>query len=125
MDMYGLSDQQIEMLFGKRLRALRLKHNVRQEDLASNCLLGLTTIKRAEKGQFKVSTLIAILRELNELHLLEHFMEAPAISPLEEAKKETRQQIRVRGPARTTVKKSPAKVVATPASNDFKDGEAW
>jgi transcriptional regulator with XRE-family HTH domain len=82
---------------GRRLRRQRLLRNVTQRELADRTLLSLGTIKALEGGRGKLSTLVAVLRELGLLHELEHFVAPPAASPLELAeRRRDRQRARPR-----------------------------
>ena len=94
MDYYSLSDKAIEKQLGQRLRALRLRNNITQQELAQSTNLSLNAIKAMENGRFKASTLIAVLRELGALEELEHFVPDTPISPLQLAKMQGRQRER-------------------------------
>ena len=77
-----MTDQAIAQEFGERFRALRLRRNSTLEELAKNTMLSVSTLKSLEKGQAKLSTMIAVLRELKELDQLHLFLEAPEIDPI-------------------------------------------
>ena len=74
MDIYSLSDKKIELELGQRIRALRLRHNRTQQQLASTIRVSLNTIKALENGRGKLATVIAVLRELNALDHFENFI---------------------------------------------------
>ncbi len=82
MNYYVMTDGAIEQELGMRFRRLRLEKNITQEDLAKRTLLSLTVIKSLEKGRAKLSTIIAVLRELNALDNLDSFIPDPGISPI-------------------------------------------
>ena len=82
MDYYIASDTAILKELGERIRKLRLRKNITQEDLAEHTLLAVGTIKSLESGKGKLSTLIAVLRELGALEQLEQFIPPITISPL-------------------------------------------
>ncbi|MBI3771504.1 MAG: helix-turn-helix domain-containing protein [Gammaproteobacteria bacterium] len=86
MDLYSLSDKGIEKELGRRIRALRLRKNVTQKELAETTALSLNVIKSLESGRGKLSTLIAVLRELGALDHLNSFIPEPSISPIQLAK---------------------------------------
>lgn len=86
MDFYALSDKSIEQELGNRLKALRLQRNVTQKDLAEATTLSLNSIKSLEAGRGKLSTLIAVLRELQALDHLDSFIPEIPISPMQLAR---------------------------------------
>ena len=86
MDFYTLSDKAILEALGGRLRALRLRNNITQQALAEATRLSLNTIKSLEVGGGKLSTLIAVLRELGALDQLDHFIPDAPMSPIQLAK---------------------------------------
>ena len=94
MDFYALSDKYIEQELGNRLKALRLQKNTTQQELAEATTLSLNTIKSLESGRGKLSTLIAVLRELGALDHLNDFIPEISISPMQLAK--TRGKVRQR-----------------------------
>ncbi|MBE9549644.1 MAG: helix-turn-helix transcriptional regulator [Proteobacteria bacterium] len=85
IDYYIVSDTTILKELGARLRKLRLRKNITQEDLAERSLLSVGTIKSLEAGNGKLSTLVAILRELSALDQLNQFIPPVNISPLKMA----------------------------------------
>ena len=86
MDFFSLSDNAIENELGQRLRALRLRQNISQKALAEATMLSLNVIKGLESGKGKLSSLIAVLRQLGALDQLDSFIPEPGISPLQLAK---------------------------------------
>lgn len=70
---------------GNRLRALRLRKNITQEELAQRALIAVGTIKSLEKGKGKLSSLIAVLRELDSLEQLDNLIPPITLSPLQMA----------------------------------------
>jgi transcriptional regulator with XRE-family HTH domain len=94
MDFYSLSDLAILEELGLRIRALRLRQNLSQEELASMCVLSLNTIKSLELGKGKLSSLIAVLRELEALDNLDNFIPDLKISPVQLAKRQGKTRLR-------------------------------
>ena len=82
IDYYTASDSSIMQELGKRLRALRLRKNITQEELAERAVIAVGTIKSLEKGKGKLSSLIAVLRELDSLEQLENLIPPITLSPL-------------------------------------------
>lgn len=85
MDFYAASDKTILKELGHRLRQLRLQKNITQENLAERALLSVGTIKSLESGKGRLSSLIAVLRELGALDQLDQFIPPVTISPLQAA----------------------------------------
>jgi len=94
MDFYSLSDKAIEAEIGLRIKSLRLRKNRTQQELSDATCLSINTIKSLEKGRGKLSSLIAILRELGGLDGLKSFIPEHKISPLQLAKRQGKQRIR-------------------------------
>lgn len=97
MDFYSLSDKYIEQELGTRLKALRLQKNITQKELAEATTLSLNSIKSLEAGRGKLSTLIAVLRELEALDHLDDFIPEISISPVQLAKRQGQVRKRASG----------------------------
>lgn len=97
MDFYALSDKYIAQELGRRLKALRLQKNITQSELAGAATLSLNSIKSLESGKGKLSTLIAVLRELQALDHLDNFVPEIAISPIQLAKMQGKPRKRASG----------------------------
>ena len=94
MDFYSITNKAIENELGQRIRALRLRKNITQQALAEHTTLSPNTIKSLELGRGKLSTLIAVLRELNALDQLNNFIPQITISPLQLAKMQGKERER-------------------------------
>lgn len=97
MDLYSLSDKGVEEELGRRLRALRLRKNITQNQLAEATTLSLNVIKSLESGRGKLSSLVAVLRELGALDHLDSFIPEPSISPIQLAKMQGKHRERASG----------------------------
>ena len=97
MDFYALSDKAIANELGNRFKSLRLRRNITQQSLSEATTLSLNAIKALEKGRAKLSTVIAVLRELQALDQLNNFIPQPTVSPLELAKRQGRTRQRATG----------------------------
>ena len=97
MNFYGFSDKYIEKELGHRIQALRLRKNITQKELAEATTLSLNSIKALESGRSKLSTLIAVLRELEALDQLDAFIPEISISPMQLAKTKRYQRKRASG----------------------------
>jgi transcriptional regulator with XRE-family HTH domain len=97
MDFYSLTDSAIEAELGRRLKALRLRRNITQQALADATGLSVTAIKGIESGRGRLSTLIAVLRELAVLDQLEQFIPEVTVSPLQLARRKGKRRERASG----------------------------
>ncbi len=84
MTLTHLTEPEILVELGGRLRRYRLQQNVTQEDLARKAGVGTRTIRKLESGgDVQMSTITRILRALGRLDALDAFLPAPGISPME------------------------------------------
>ena len=83
MDIYSKSDKAILAEIGSRFRRLRLRRDLSQEQLAMYAQVSISTIKSLEAGAGKLSTIIAVLRELKALDQIENFIPEPSVSPVQ------------------------------------------
>ncbi len=97
MDLYSMTDQAIIAELGQRLRSLRLRKNVTQQQLATATALSLNVIKSLEAGRGKLSSLVAVLRELGALQELDNCLPESAVSPLQLARMQGKQRQRASG----------------------------
>ena len=101
-DYYTMSDSRILQELGNRLRALRLRKNVTQAELAERALIAIGTVKSLEQGKGKLASLVAVLRELDALQQLDQLIPPETISPLKMADANLKMpsvQMRARGTA--------------------------
>ncbi len=107
-DYYIASDSTILKELGERLRQLRLRKNITQETLAESTLLAVGTIKSLEAGKGKLSTMVAVMRELGALDQLDKFIPPVTISPIKMAEASIKLPgIRVRATGATRKGKKP------------------
>ena len=83
-DLGPLSDQQILARLAGRLRSERLQRNITQQALADLAGVGVATLRRLESGEGNLSllNLIALLRALELMNLLDALVREPDISPM-------------------------------------------
>lgn len=115
MDFYSLSDKSIEKELGDRIKALRLRKNITQKELAEATTLSLNAIKSLESGRSKISTLIPVLRELGVLEHLDNFIPETLISPMQLAKMQGKERARASG----------ERLRNTSIKNKSKDNAGW
>jgi transcriptional regulator with XRE-family HTH domain len=93
------TDKEILLELGKRIRAKRIQKRFKQSVLAHHAGISLYTLRKMEHGQsFNVSTLIQVLRALNELDHLESFLPEVGISPIDMLGLKDKTRKRVRNP---------------------------
>lgn len=97
MNLYAMTDKMIGAELGTRLKALRLRRNRTQQQVATAAAVSLNVIKALEAGKGKLASLIAVLRELEALDDLDLFIPTPEISPLQLAKQRGKKRKRASG----------------------------
>ncbi len=91
------TDQEILIELAKRIRGKRIQKRFKQSDLAQRAGISIYTLQKMEHGKsFNVSTLIQVLRALNELAQLDNFLPIVDISPIDmlTSKDKTIQRVR-------------------------------
>ncbi len=91
------TDQEILIELAKRIREKRIQKRFKQSDLAQRAGISIYTLQKMEQGKsFNVSTLIHVLRALNELAQLDNFLPKVDISPIDmlTSKDKTIQRVR-------------------------------
>lgn len=97
MDYYSMTDRGIAKEIGDRIRSLRLRRNLTQQQVSEATALSLNAIKSLESGKAKLTTLIAVLRELGGLDDLGCFIPEVTVSPLQLARRKGRPRQRASG----------------------------
>ena len=96
--MYEMTDNAISEEIGERFRQLRLRKNYTLALLSDRTLISINTLKAQERGQTKLGTMIAVLRELGELDELNNLIAPITISPIQLAKLNGKKRQRARLP---------------------------
>lgn len=92
-----LSDTAILNKFGTRLKAYRISRGIKQQELATESGVGISTIAKIENGQsVSFSLLISVLRTLELLENIDLLVPEQKPSPMELLKMKGRQVKRVR-----------------------------
>jgi len=87
MDFQWQPDFSILQTLGERISSTRLNRNLSQAELANKAGITRRALQKIESGNdFKMVTLIKILRSLNLLNHLNHFLPPTTISPIQLAK---------------------------------------
>ncbi len=83
-NIYMLSDAVILTKMGEHLKALRLKQNITQQNLAREAEVSLSSVKKIEKGEIgSFDSLLRVLRTLGKLDVLLPLVEEEPLSPSE------------------------------------------
>lgn len=92
-----MTDKGIAVEVGARVRALRLRRNLTQQQVADATARSLNAVKALEAGKAKLTTLIAVLRELGALEGVDGLAPAISISPLQLARQQGKVRQRASG----------------------------
>lgn len=96
------SDDIILKDLGKQLRQMRLNRNITQEQLSESSGLSRSAISDLEnRGRGSLNTFVRVLRALEKLEILNHFVSEAPISPIQIAKLKGKLRKRASGPNRT------------------------
>ena len=99
---YGMTDKAIQAEIGERFKQLRLEKNITIEVLSTRTMISINTLKALEKGSGKLSTMIAVLRDLDNLHEVNNFIAPIEISLI--------QYMKMCGKKRQRASKTPKKI---------------
>ena len=77
------SPQELEVALGQRIRALRLRRNLSQSQVAALANVGVKSIYKLEHGRGSmVETMLRVLRALNVMDPIGAIAPAPQVDPL-------------------------------------------
>ncbi len=93
-DMYSMSNGALAEMVGQRIDQIRLEQNLSQEDVAKAVGITTKTYRKLIDGGGKLETLVAVLRVLGELELVDAFVPESTFSPLQLAKLKGRERQR-------------------------------
>jgi transcriptional regulator with XRE-family HTH domain len=97
MDFYSMTDRGIAAEIGNRIKSLRLRKNLTQQQMSEATALSLNTIKSLESGKGTLLNLIIVLREIGVLDTIDSFIPETLISPLQLAKRQGKKRQRASG----------------------------
>ena len=92
-----MTDQAVAAEIGQRIDQLRLERNMTQQQIADAVGLSRVSYAKLVAGQAKFANVIAVLRALDQLALLESFVPEAVFSPLEQLKMKGKQRQRASG----------------------------
>ncbi len=101
------TDEQLLRELGKRVRDERIRRKITQAQLATSASISPATLSRLENtGDSSLNTLIRVLRSLRRLDVLDEFLTAPEVSPVQALRSgqlaPDTQRLRVGRPRKTT-----------------------
>ena len=97
MSFQSMSNQAIAAEVGHRITQLRLEKNLTQQQMADEIGMSRMGYGKLEKGAGKFENIIATLRALDRLDLVEHFIPEMPFSPMEQLKLKGKQRVRATG----------------------------
>ena len=92
-----MTDQAVAAEIGQRIDQLRLERNMTQQEIADAVGLSRVSYAKLVAGQAKFVNVIAALRALDQLALVENFVPKAVFSPLEQLKMKGKQRQRASG----------------------------
>ncbi len=101
-DSYVMTDRAIAGEIGHRINQIRLEQNISQKEIADNVGITVKTYRRIINGGGKLETLIAVLRALGQLELVDSFIPESTFSPLELVKMRGKQRVRASRKSKTS-----------------------
>ena len=92
-----MTDKSIAAEIGRRIEQLRLEKNLTQQQLADEIGLSRVSYRKLAQGKGKLENIIAVLRALDKLDLVENFIPETTFSPMEQLKLKGKQRQRATG----------------------------
>jgi len=86
MNFDSMTNNAIAQEIGHRIEQLRLERNITQQQLADEIGLSRVSYRRLAKGAAKFENIIAALRALGRLDLIEQFVPETTFSPMTQLK---------------------------------------
>ena len=103
----SMSDQALAAHIGRFVKEKRIEQNKTQDALAHAAGISRSTLSLLERGDIvTLSTLLQVLRVLDQLQVLDVFTIQPLVSPMQLAKMELKKRRRVRGTGTTSSNQS-------------------
>ncbi len=93
-DNYAMTDRAIAREVGRRIEQIRLEQNISQREVADKVGITVKTYRNITDGGGKFESLIAVLRALGHLELVDSFIPQSLFSPLELVKTRGKQRLR-------------------------------
>ena len=94
---YFMTNEALLQYVGKQMRQMRINARLSQQDLADRSGVSRATVVQVESGKgIKMESVIALLRAMNKLELLNNFETQAVTSPLLIAEQEGKTPKRIR-----------------------------
>ncbi len=113
-DLYSMSNAALAEMVGHRIDQMRLEQNLSQEDVARAVGITPKTYRKLVDGGGKLETLVAVLRVLGALELVDAFVPESTFSPLQLARLKGRERQR-----------ASRKKTSLPAGTEQTEGLDW
>ncbi len=101
MNFASMTDQAVAVEFGRRIEQLRLERNLTQQAVADEVGMSRVSYGRLEAGEAKWVNVIAVLRVLGQLSVLEQALPDGVFSPMEQLKLKGKRRQRASGSRRS------------------------
>jgi transcriptional regulator with XRE-family HTH domain len=82
-NIYAMSNEALAREVGRRIDKIRLEQNLSQQEVAESVGITAKTYRMLVQGGGKFETMVAVLRVLGQLELVETFIPETTFSPLE------------------------------------------
>jgi len=115
-----MTDKSIAQEIGRRIEQIRLEKNLTQQQVADEIGISRVSYRKLVGGAGKFENVIALLRALQRLDLVEQFIPETTFSPMEQLKLKGKQRQRASGEKIKTDEKVKSK---DESPND--DGLGW
>ncbi len=97
MNFNAMTDKAIAAEIGRRIEQMRLAKNLTQQQLADEIGLSRVSYRKLVNGSGKFENIIALLRALGRLDLVEQFVPEQPVSPMQQLKLKGKQRKRASG----------------------------
>ncbi len=97
MNIESMTNQAIAAEIGRRIEQMRLEQNLTQQQVADEIGLSRVSYRNLVSGAGKFENIIAALRALGRLELVEQFVPEAVFSPMEKLKLKGKQRQRATG----------------------------
>jgi len=97
MKFNSMTNHSIAAEIGHRIEQMRLEQNLTQQQLADEIGLSRVSYRKLVSGAGKFENVIAVLRALGRMDLIEQFVPEAVFSPMEQLKLKGRQRQRASG----------------------------
>jgi len=101
MTFYSMTNGAIAQELGQRIEKLRLELNITQQNIADEVGLTRVSYRKLIQGKAKFENIIAVLRVLGKLDLVEHFIPETTLSPMQQLKMKGKQRQRAKSSSKS------------------------